>query len=208
MTTFHLESVYSDFNEELSLYLVNNRLQLTTQNAIYSYDDYYYNFHETFDSLRLPPNGSKILILGWALGSIPFILEKKYHRSYYYTGIEIDENVLYLYHKYQSSRIKSPVEIIQADAFSFLPIHSENYDMICVDLFIGDQLPTESKTKLFADALYHHLTPGGCLIWNTLNANRIEQEENKAIHHELLQPLFSTIESKEILGNRILIGIK
>ena len=50
----HLETVSSDYNESLDLYLINNRLRLTTLDAIYSYDDRYYNFYRTFKQMTLP----------------------------------------------------------------------------------------------------------------------------------------------------------
>src|SRR5690606_3902476 len=118
----HIESISSDYNEALDLYLVNNRLRLTTLDAIYSFDDRYYNYYHTFRKITLPRNDSNILILGLGLGSIPYMLEHTFYRKYQYTAVEIDESVLYFFSKYQHKRLSSAIEIIQSDAADYMNV--------------------------------------------------------------------------------------
>ncbi|MBL0101907.1 MAG: hypothetical protein IPP49_19210 [Saprospiraceae bacterium] len=49
-TEIHIESVTSDYNEELEVLLNNGRYQLCTPNAVYSYADKYSNFGDSFYS--------------------------------------------------------------------------------------------------------------------------------------------------------------
>ena len=50
----HIETVDSEYNESMELDLINGRLRLTTRDAIYSFDDRYYNFYRTFKQTPLP----------------------------------------------------------------------------------------------------------------------------------------------------------
>src|SRR5690625_1004287 len=97
LTPVHLETTGSAINDVLEVYLVRNRLRLTTHDAIYSYDDQYLNYTKTFKMLNLPADGAEVLILGFGLGSIPIMLEKKFKKKYNYTAVEIDETVLSLF---------------------------------------------------------------------------------------------------------------
>ena len=97
----HIESTSSDYNPHLYVSLQKGRYQLSTANAIYSFEDLYDNFSDAFKEIDLDQlNVQNVLILGFGLGSIPIILEQKFNKKYFYTGVEIDEEVLYLANKY------------------------------------------------------------------------------------------------------------
>jgi len=83
----HLESSSSEHNEELHVSLSKGRLQLSTANAIYSYADKYENFYKTFEQVELNEKVDDVLILGFGLGSIPYMLESKFGKKYRYTGV-------------------------------------------------------------------------------------------------------------------------
>ena len=80
----HLESIQGLENQTLSVYMSNGRYQLTTENAIYSYDDLYANFSLAFEKLdwKQFPEKSHVLVLGLGLGSIPYMLEKKFKKKF------------------------------------------------------------------------------------------------------------------------------
>ena len=145
----HMETIGSDYNESLELYMVNSRLRLTTLDAIYSYDDRYYNFYKTFRQTSLPKDGSDVLILGLGLGSVTYLLEKTFHHKYYYTAVELDDAVLYLFGKYQQKRLASAIEIISTDAADFMARQGKTYDLICIDIFVGEVVPSHIKENNF-----------------------------------------------------------
>jgi len=121
VTDVHIESMSSDYNESLHVLLSKGRYQLCTPNAIYSFADKYSNFTDTFTQLDLDnSNISDVLILGFGLGSIPYMLEKKFDKRYSYTGVEIDDTVIYLASKYVLDELKSEIQMIQADAWNFI----------------------------------------------------------------------------------------
>ncbi|SRR5690606_620540 len=197
----HLESVSSEYNETLDLYLINNRLRLTTLDAIYSFDDRYYNFHQTFRQITLPRNGSRVLILGLGLGSIAYMLEHTFHREYHYTAVEIDESVLYFFSKYQQKRLVSPIEIIQTDARDFMAVNEQKFQLICIDIFIGEVVPDHIKSDQFIRWIKDALSPSGRVLWNMLYATRRQMREvNEFIelHFSVYFPEYYTL---EVLGN-------
>lgn len=200
----HIESVGSDHNDSLELYMINNRLRLTTLEAIYSYDDRYYNFYKAFEKSSLPENGSKILILGLGLGSIPYLLEKNFHKDYFYTAVEIDEAVLYLFSKYQQKRLSSPIEIFETDAADFIRIHNKTYDLICIDVFIGEEVPDHIKTGDFIQSTKNALAPGGRILWNMLYASRDQVREVNEFIEGYFSVYFPDYHILEVLGNVIL----
>ena len=90
----HIESTSSEFNPHLYVSLYKGRYQLSTANAIYSFEDLYDNFSEAFEEIDLDRLAiQNVLILGFGLGSIPILLEQHFNKEYHYTGIEIDEIV-------------------------------------------------------------------------------------------------------------------
>ncbi|HPN71991.1 MAG TPA: hypothetical protein PLZ32_20845 [Saprospiraceae bacterium] len=162
-----IEHTNSEYNEDLYLLLVKGRYQLVTNKVIYSFEDKYDNFFDAFKKLDLS-NTQTCLILGFGIGSIPVMLEKKLNQKISYTGIEIDEEIIYLASEYVLDDLKSPIELIRADAETFIEINEDLYDLICVDLFIDDDIPEQFLQPDFLESCKSTLSDKGILIFNTL----------------------------------------
>ncbi|WP_236980681.1 spermidine synthase [Membranihabitans maritimus] len=204
----HIESIESSKNDYLDLYLIKNRLQLSTHDAIYSFDDLYYNFNYLFKTIKIPPSGAKVLILGMGLGSIPYMLEKNFRKNYEYTGVDNDETVLYLFSKYQQKRLQSYIQLYEADAYNFINLDEERYDMICIDLFVGEIIPEQFFSIRFITDVKSSLNHNGIVLWNMLYSDRKSQKETDYYYHNTFQQVFPNAQKKEILGNMMLIGQK
>lgn len=165
-----IEETGSEQNPELSVVLDKGRLQLLSGDAIYSWDDLYKNFLVAFDRLRIDERGVEdVLVLGLGLGSIPYMLEKIFHRSYRYTAVEWDEIVSELAAKYTLSRLSSPVTVITADAEVFVQVSEERYDLVIVDIFEDELTPPQFETPAFLSGCRALLRPGGLLLFNRLH---------------------------------------
>ncbi|MBK8635056.1 MAG: hypothetical protein IPN72_16415 [Saprospiraceae bacterium] len=162
-----IEHTNSEYNEDLYLLLVKGRYQLVTNKVIYSFEDKYDNFYDAFKKIDLSDKQT-CLILGFGLGSIPVMLEKKFNQKISYTGIEIDEEIIYLASEYVLDELKSPIELIRADAETFVEINEDLYDLICVDLFIDDDIPEQFLQSDFLETCKATLSEKGLLIFNTL----------------------------------------
>ncbi len=206
VTELHIESAPSDINPHLYVSLRNGRYQLCTDNAIYSYEDKYTNFVQAFEQLPLAKMGIKnVLILGFGLGSIPFILEQSGF-DYHYTGVEIDDSVLYLAHKYMLDKINSPLELIEANALPFVWQCQEKYDMICMDVFQDAMVPSEFESIEFLEQLKSLLSPKGTLLYNRLTALPEHESNTFNFYIQGFKKVFSEARAIKLQGNWILAG--
>lgn len=203
-----LETAASEQNPDLAVMLDRGRLQLLSGNAIYSWDDLYHNFTIAFGALDLEKRPIEdVLILGLGLGSVPYILEKTYGRTYRYTAVEWDETVAELAAKYTLSRLKSPVEVITADAGIFLQVTEEQYDMIVVDIFEDDRTPEQFETVAFLEACSERLRPNGLILYNRLyNAHR-NIVSTQRFFEDTFKNAFPGGEKIDTGGNWILVNV-
>jgi len=204
-----IESISSEYNEELNIILKNGRYQLCTPRAIYSYEDKYDNFTEVFKTVNLDAtNLTDILLLGFGLGSIPYMLEHKFGKRFSYTAVEIDEAVIHLASKYVIGELKSDIEIVQADAYNYAFLSSSKYDMICIDVFVDDKIPESFYEEEFLDAIDDILAPKGYVIFNHLALTT----EDKKIATEYYEKIFKKIFPKATFlvtgGNMMMISDK
>lgn len=203
----HIESVSSDYNEQLHVCVVKGRYQLLTPNAIYSFADKYDNFTDTFAQMKLDwPDRSQVLVLGLGLASIPYMLEKTFSKKYEYTCVELDPAVIKLASKYVIADLKSDMQIVQADAQAFVYMTSETYDLICVDIFIDDKIPETFIDPDFLFDLDDIIAPGGAIIFNHLSMTKKDQAKSQKYFDEVWLPHYPEGTSILIKGNRMMIN--
>ena len=190
LTPLTLEETGSEQNPELTVALAKGRVQLLSGDAIYSWDDLYHNFDVAFGSLQLEKHlYEDVLLLGLGLGSIPVLLEQKYGRNYRYTAVEWDETVAELALRYTLGRLKSPVDVVTADAEVFVQVCQEMFDIVIVDIFEDDLTPPQFEEPDFLHTCYDLLHPGGLLLFNRLHG----APKDKVAAERFFKRTFSTI---------------
>lgn len=190
-TDVRLESQSSSINPALHLLLVRGRLQLCTNNSIYSFEDQYDNFYKVFE--KMVEKGwsyDSVLILGFALGSIPKMLEDNFKLNLTYTGVEIDDVIIDLVSDYVVSKLESSIELIHTDASIFLQVNEDSYDLICIDLFIDDVIPEQFKQVEFIELVQQKLNPGGCLLYNMLGDYQSDKMNAEKYHKDIFSKVF------------------
>jgi len=206
LTELHIESAPSDINPHLYVSLNNGRYQLCTANAIYSYEDLYDNYSEAFKKIEIDKRKiENVLILGFGLGSIPFMLEKKFNKKYHYTAIEIDESVIYLATKYALPEINSSIQMICTDAFAYVMQCQEQFDIICMDVFLDDIIPEEFEAEDFLNNLKRLITKDGLLLYNRLANTPEDLKATQTFFKEKFQPVFPDGKYLEVRGNWMLL---
>lgn len=207
LSEIHLESAPSEINPHLYVSLNKGRYQLSTANAVYSYGDLYDNYSKTFDQLE-PQLTDKmnVLILGFGLGSIPYMLEKTFGKRMYFTGIEVDENVIYLANKYVLGELDAPIQLICADAFAFVMQCQEQFDLICMDVFLDDVVPPQFTSQQFLNALKDLLEPDGRLLFNRLALSNEDLERTGRFFEKEFQPVFEEGIYLDVGGNWMLMN--
>ena len=188
---FHIESAPSEINPHLYVSLKKGRYQLSTAHAVYSYEDKYTNFLQAFSTIPLDTLPiEEVLILGFGLGSIPYILETKFGKKYNYTGVELDESVLYLAGKYTLPYINSPIQLIEADAAQFVWMTEQQYDLIAMDVFLDNIVPEEFEEEAFVCRLKELLSPNGVLIYNRLANTTETLQQTERFFHTVFKKCF------------------
>ncbi len=204
-----IESISSDYNESLDLVLSHGRYQLLTKGAIYSYEDKYDNFKISFKKIDLDKYEiENVLILGLGMASIPIILERVLGKSYHYTGVEIDEAVIYLTSKYILDDLKSTIEIIQTDANIYMNQNTNKYDMVCMDVFIDDKIPDIFQTIEFLEKLKDSLSTNAVLLFNWLAVSREDIERVSEFYNNIFLKVFSEGQRIKLANNWMLVGEK
>lgn len=204
----HIESAPSEHNPHLYVSLRRGRYQLCTSHAVYSYEDRYDNFVKAFKKADLEKREiENVLILGFGLGSIPIILEKLGH-NYHFTAVEIDEEVLYLANKYSIPEMESNIEMICADAYAWVLQSPQQFDMVCMDIFLDDTVPAIFEEEMFLESLKGKVKPGGLLLYNRLAANSEDVAKTKAFYENSFLPVFPEGQKLDVGGNWMLFNQK
>ena len=199
-----LENLESEHDHQLSLCLSDGKIQLNADKAIYSWEEKYDNFYKAFAQMsfdQLP--GDEVLILGFGLGSIAQMLEQKFHKKLQFTGIEIDEQVIYLAEKYITHQLQSSIQIIQAPAERFIEITESKFDLICVDVFINTTIPENIKTSAFLQHLKSALNPGGLILFNHLSHYDTDKQMGEAYFKDIFSKVFPNSKIVDVDGNYI-----
>ncbi|NNF33642.1 MAG: hypothetical protein HKN68_06015 [Saprospiraceae bacterium] len=207
LTEVSIEKTSSPYNKHLEVSLKSGRLMLSTHNAIYSYSDKYDNFGDAFKRMKLD-NIEEVLLLGFGLGSIPLILEKTEGKNLSYTGVEIDEEVIYLASKYVLPQLKSDISLFTSEAMAFLALDQSKYDLIAMDIFESDYIPHQFETESFLYSLNEHLTIGGVLMYNRLAYTDEDVKKSEEYFHNVFSKVFPNACYLTIKGNMMLFNRK
>lgn len=110
------------------------------------------------------------LVLGLGGGSAA-VLIRKYWRDAKITGVDIDPLMVELGKKYLGLKGKG-VRVVIEDAYDFVAKLSNDspnkYDLIFVDLYIGDKFPKKFEKKSFLEGVKKLLKRGGVVVFNRL----------------------------------------
>jgi len=203
----HVESAPSRHNPHLYVSLRRGRYQLSTAHAIYSYEDLYTNFLYAFRQIRLERlPGDEVLLLGLGLGSVPLMLERVFRKSFRYTAVELDPNVIYLANKYALCNLDSPITTLAADAHAYVMQQEEQFSLICMDVFLDDLIPTAFQQISFLEALRDALLPGGLLMYNCLYRDEEDKVETEVFYREYFLKVFPQGAYLDVQGNWILVN--
>lgn len=191
ITDVHLESHSSSVNPALHLVIVKGRLQLCTDNSIYSFEDQYDNFYKVFEKIKQKGwSFESVLILGFGLGSIPKMLEHNFKLSLDYTAVELDDVIVDMVSDYVLPYIKSPLQLINTDAMAFIRSDQSTYDIICIDIFLDDVIPDQFKNIDFMEAVKDRLNPDGAVLFNMLGDYESDKEKAKQFNAEVFNQVY------------------
>jgi spermidine synthase len=205
--SFSIEKQKSKFSELLEVRYSQGRYLLCTENAIYSYEDLYVNFRESFHQIDWNQYKiNKVLLLGLGLGSVPLLLEKQFNKKYNYTAVEIDPKVIELAEKYGIFSLQSPIDLICMDAYEYVLQNEDQFDLIIVDIFIDTEVPTKFETLIFVEQLKKRLSKQGLLMYNRMTLTEAAATKTEVFYEQVFQQQFPNAHFLQIRGNKMLLS--
>lgn len=203
-----LEKRQSEYSGQLELIQRQGRLALCTANAVYSYEDLYRNFRDSFARLDLSqlPTKSNVLVLGLGLGSIPLLLERKFNKNYTYTLVEIDPVVVELAQKYILPHLRSSIRVETTDAAKFVADCQGKFDMIAIDIFVDDLTPAVFESATFLKQVQKLLSPKGIVLYNRLIYNTKLMEQTTFFYKNSFNLVFKDSCELDLEGNKMLLS--
>ncbi len=202
-----VEQTSSQYNENLIVAIQNGSYVLNAKNANYSYASLHRVFQQALKKVNLQEK-KNILVLGCGAGSIPSIIYNEFRLNPSIEAVEIDEKVIELANKYFHLNQYEQLKVIIDDANNFVRNTSNQYDLICVDIFNGIDVPEQFLTLRFFERLKSLLASNGELLINYVAYNYDTKQIVKEIENRLCN-VFSETKTHRIEGiNRIFYAIK
>jgi len=193
-------------NRFLEFILYRNQWQLATEDALYSDGDRYQPFKMAFRQLPREQLAAldRCLVLGTGLGSIVQILTGKYRSKATFSLVEHDEKILGWALESLSAQGIEKLEPYCDNAADFVKRATAQYDMICIDIFNGREVPSLFTERAFLQDSYKLLRPGGTWIMNYI----VNDDEETRQFMRNVRELFGNMRVLEKEQNRVLIAGK
>ena len=202
-----LERDATDLNPDLQLGFKKGRYCLSTPNAIYSYGDLYDNFYNAFQQIRIKDlHVNEVLVLGFGLGSVPYMLEKSFQKACNYTGVEADETIAYWASRYVLDEMGSPVQLHISDAEIFAETCQQSFDLITMDIFIDNEIPHQFESIVFLENLKRMLNKDGIVMYNRLVLKETDRRNTIDFFDHKFKSTFPDARYLEVGGNWILLN--
>lgn len=174
-----LKLLESAINGPIEINLVDGRKTLDTKSSNYSYGSLQLILHHGLEKIGLSNQTHKILLLGLGGGSVIQTIREDFKCHAYIEAVEIDPVIIEMaVHDFEINRFEN-LKIIQADAYEHLINSRDLFDLIIVDLFIIDTIPTIFTTPAYLESLKNHLIPKGKIIYNTMKRTMTSTKLNQ-----------------------------
>jgi spermidine synthase len=107
--------------------------------------------------------GKSVLVLGMGTGTFAQ-QTKQYFPEATVSGVEIDEKITDLAHRY--FELPESIPVVTYDGRAYLNADTETYDVIMVDAYQDITIPFQMSSKEFFGLVKDHLKPGGVMVVN------------------------------------------
>ena len=186
--------------------LNSGRIQLSTKNAVYSFEDRYTSFLRTFETLKIQQREIiSVLVLGFGFGSVPLMLRKNFEQHAPVIGVEIDPEVVRLFEKYRPKVLEDNLKIVSKDALEFVESNAKQFDLVCVDLFLDEIVPAKFDTAEFLEPLRNTVSPKGLLLFNRMTSSDKLFKKTEVFRKGQFNDVFPNAEFVDTGGNRVLV---
>lgn len=150
-------------------------------------------------------NGKRVLCLGLGLGSVIQLISER-SKNVQFTAVELDDEVIRLAEKYILHKVDADIEVIAADALIFMQMTQWEYDMICMDIFIDDEIPEVFMSKDFCSLLKGAVENSGIIIFNTPAFDKKVAKESTLFFNKMFKDVFPKARILKIHKNHMLLS--
>ncbi|UCH92195.1 MAG: fused MFS/spermidine synthase [Candidatus Aminicenantes bacterium] len=121
-------------------------------------------------ALAFHPDPRSILVLGLGGGAVPSILHHILEKAII-DVVEIDPEMHTVAKKYFHFSLSERLRLFINDAFFFIRDTNNNYDIVIMDAYIGNQLPQSVDNMAFLVEAARILNPKGLFVANLMTAD-------------------------------------
>lgn len=159
------KQISSKINGTLEITWFNGKKLLDSKNANYSYGPLQKVLTYGLSKINILPD-TNILLLGLGGGSIIQPLRKQFNSNGKITAVEIDPVVIDIAQSEFNVSSSNNLEIVCANALSFVKKCENKYGLIIVDIFVDTEVPKDFYLFNFWNALVKILKPNGTILFN------------------------------------------
>ncbi|MFA6261573.1 MAG: fused MFS/spermidine synthase [Bacteroidia bacterium] len=163
-----LKKYQSHINGLLEVNLTNGKLTLDSTVSNYSYGSLQKVLRRGLKEMGDLSQFKNILLLGLGGGSVIKTLRNELACQAEITAVDIDSAMLKIAEVDFQIGQYAEIKLKEADAAIFITETTEKYDLIIVDIFIGDTVPDVFTKPSFIHQLITHLTAHGHVLFNTM----------------------------------------
>ena len=200
--------VASDYNGELEVTLYNGRKMLDSKNANYSFGSLQLILETGLSQVNFQ-NVNSVLLLGLGGGSVITSLRNKFNYSQLIHAVELDAKVIEIAKKEFSITTSGNLKIENADAFDFVSNCTNKFDLVIVDIFIDNKVPTAFYAINFCEQLLKLMSSKSILIFNLGLGDINKIEKNTVVDYFKTKEKFKVDLHEKVTGtNTLLIAHK
>lgn len=163
-----IKTYHSEKSGELYIRYFLGKKVLDCKHTNYSYGGLQKVLKRALELLPFKSSTEEILLLGVGAGSVIETIRQKFNSNSNITGVEWDEKILEIAKMEFGLSENERTRLIHNDAGNFLENNTKVFDLIIVDLFIADTIPSEALSTPFLQRLCESLSSGAQIIYNTI----------------------------------------
>lgn len=165
---FRLKNYTSSINGALEINLVDGKKMLDTSVSNFSYGSLQKILYTGLKKMNFDKNTKHILLLGLGGGCVIETIREKFKSDVPIIAIEIDPKIITIAkNDFNITRFKN-LQIIQADAADYIKTSTKKFDLIIVDIFIGNEVPKLCTDDDFLHSASNLLNNQGKIMFNVM----------------------------------------
>lgn len=192
----------SEINKNLEVTWNNGHLVLDSENTNYSFGTLEKVMRiglQQIEKIKLKKYQS-VLVLGVAGGSVIRLLRDEFEYTGKITGVELDSKIIEIANKYFNLNKVKNLKIKIQDAQEFIFTTTEEYDLIIIDIFQDNLMPTFLFEEKFSSQLKKILSENGSILFNTIVTLTSDFKRN-ANYYQMNSTIFTTTKISNVEGN-------